>query len=114
MFLEGKATFTEKLNGLSDMPRDLFKKEKTGQINIPLRGYFNLDPSKWYTHPELEKIYESRQTYPASYDARTKGNLLFLGPINFLVVKKNTFMFVTAFFIKKIWARLCQTGFGHV
>jgi len=28
---------------------------------------------EWYTHPELEKFYEDRQTPPASYDATTIG-----------------------------------------
>ena len=51
----------------------MFEKEKEGQINPPVMGYFNLDPSEWYTHPDLEEVYESRQTYPASFDARTKG-----------------------------------------
>ena len=74
LFLEGKSSFTEKLNELSDMPRDLFKKEKEGQINLRPTGYFNLDPSEWYTHPDLKEVYESRQTLPASFDARSKGN----------------------------------------
>jgi hypothetical protein len=29
--------------------------------------------SEWYTSPELEQLYASRQTPPASYDATAKG-----------------------------------------
>ena len=76
MFLEGKASFTEKLNALSDVPTDLFEKEKEGLIHPHIKGYFNLDASEWYTHPDLKKVYESRQECPTSYDARSKGNHL--------------------------------------
>ena len=89
--MEGKASFTEKLNALSDVPTDLFEKEKEGLIHPHIKGYFNLDASEWYTHPDLERLYESRQAPPASFDATTKGRstriittkilLLFLNPI---------------------------------
>jgi hypothetical protein len=31
------------------------------------------DESEWYTSPELEELYNSRQTPPASYDATAIG-----------------------------------------
>lgn len=92
MFNEGKATFFEKLNKLSDIPRDVFEKEKEGDFNLNGRAYgdIDIDPSEWYTHPDLERLYESRQAPPASFDATTKGRstriittkilLLFLNP----------------------------------
>ena len=75
LFLSGKASFYEKLNKLSDLPQDVFEKEKLGDINLKPRalGDIDIDESLWFTHPDLERLYESRQTVPASFDATTKG-----------------------------------------
>jgi hypothetical protein len=78
LFNAGKADFYEKLNENSDLPKDVFEKEKEGAINpkdSQGRGLGAVLPeeSEWYTHPELEALYQSRQTAPATYDATTKG-----------------------------------------
>ena len=76
-FKEGKASFYEQLNPNSDIPRDVFKKEKEGYIDASAkgRGYLESDESEWYTHPDLERLYNTidRDTIPASYDATSKG-----------------------------------------
>jgi len=76
LFLAGKASFYEKLNELSDMPKDLFEKDKEGDLNLQTRAYgdIDIDESEWYTHPDLERLYQSRQAVPASYDATASGN----------------------------------------
>jgi len=70
-------TFFEKLNSNSDIPKDIFEKEKEGYIDASAkgRGYLESDESEWYTHPELEKLYRTidRQSIPSSYDATTLG-----------------------------------------
>jgi hypothetical protein len=75
LFLAGKASFYEKLNELSDMPKDLFEKDKEGDLNLQTRAFgdINIDESEWYTHPDLERLYQSRQAVPASYDATASG-----------------------------------------
>jgi hypothetical protein len=75
LFKEGKATFYEKLNEHSDVPKDLFEKEFEGAIDpVNGRGLGAILPDKeeWFTHPDLEDLY-SRQTPPSSYDATAKG-----------------------------------------
>ena len=64
------------------MPKEQFEKEMEGAI-LPDdkkggRGLGAILPpvDEWYTHPELEKFYEERQTPPASYDATTVGMIL--------------------------------------
>lgn len=79
MFKEGKASFYEELNADSDIPRDLFEKEKTGYVASQGkgRGLVLRDESQWFTHPDLERLYQSadvRQTIPTSYDATAKGS----------------------------------------
>ena len=75
MFLAGEASFYEKLNKLSDIPTDVFEKQMEGDLNLKPRSFgdIDIDESEWYTHPDLERLYESRQTVPASFDATTKG-----------------------------------------
>lgn len=78
LFKEGKASFYEKLNDFSDIPKEQFEKEMEGAIlpdDKKGRGLGAILPpeDEWYTHPELEKFYEDRQTPPASYDATTMG-----------------------------------------
>jgi hypothetical protein len=92
-FEEGKATFFEKLNENSDLPKDVFEKEKTGLINEASGrglGFVDVKESDRYTHPELEKLYQSvdRLTIPSSFDATQKGikfyfNTLKRPPFNF-------------------------------
>ena len=77
-FEEGKATFFEKLNENSDLPKDIFEKEKTGLINEASGrglGFVDINESDRYTHPELEKLYQTidRQNIPSSFDATQKG-----------------------------------------
>ena len=77
-FKNGKSTFYEKLNEDSDLPKNIFEKEKEG-AKIPKTPHGRslgaiLPPeSEWYTSPELERLYSSRQTPPNSYDATAKG-----------------------------------------
>ncbi len=78
MFNAGKADFYEKLNENSDLLKEVFEKEKEGAKNLrDLQGRglgaTLPDKSEWYTHPDLEALYQSRLTAPASYDATTKG-----------------------------------------
>jgi len=77
LFKEGKATFYEELNPNSDLPKDVFEKEKEGYIDATSkgRGYIIADESDFSTHPELEKLYRlaDRQSIPTSYDATAKG-----------------------------------------
>jgi hypothetical protein len=39
-------------------------------------GAFLPDESEWYTSPELEELYNSRQTPPASFDATARGQFI--------------------------------------
>ena len=77
LFKAGKSSFFEELNANSDVPRDLFEKEKTGYVpNQKMgRGLVLRDESEWFTHPDLEELYQSldRQALPASFDARAIG-----------------------------------------
>ena len=78
LFKSGKASFFEKLNNNSDVPRDLFEKEKTGYLPNQKMGHGLVlrDESEWFTHQELERLYQSvdRQTLPVGYDdARSLG-----------------------------------------
>ena len=80
-FKEGKSGFYEKLNSFSDLSEEQFEKEKLG-AKIPKTSQGRslgaiLPPvSDWYTSPELEALYASRQTPPESFDATTIGKLL--------------------------------------
>jgi hypothetical protein len=78
LFKEGKASFYEELNPNSDLPKDVFEKEKEGYIDAASkgRGYIIADESDFSTHPELEKLYRlaDRQSIPASYDATANGD----------------------------------------
>ncbi len=40
-------------------------------------GAFLPDESEWYTSPELEELYNSRQTPPDSFDATAIGQLFY-------------------------------------
>jgi len=75
LFNEGKATFYEELNENSDLPKDVFEKEKEGDINLSPRffGDLDIDKSKWFTHPQLERLYGlvNRQSLPDNYDSRS-------------------------------------------
>ena len=75
-FKEGKSSYYEKLNVHSDVPKDMFEKQFEG-AKLPNngRGMGAVLPSEdeWYTHPDLEALYNSRQTPPASYDATALG-----------------------------------------
>jgi hypothetical protein len=80
LFQAGKAPYYEKLNANSDIPKDVFEKEKEGDVDpkdrfVRAYGDFTPDESEWYTHPELEELYASmdRQSIPASYDSTTLG-----------------------------------------
>jgi len=76
-FQDGKSPFYEKLNALSDMTPEEFAKEKLGG-KIPQtaqgRGLGAILPpeSEWYTSPELEEVYASRQA-PSSWDSTDRG-----------------------------------------
>ena len=75
-FKEGKSSYYEKLNVHSDVPKDMFEKQFEGaKLPDNGRGMGAILPSEdeWYTHPELEALYNSRQTPPASYDATALG-----------------------------------------
>ncbi len=80
LFQEGKSTFYEKLNKNSDMTKARFEKEKEG-AKFPSTpegrglGAILPDESEWYTSPELEALYASRQTVPASWDASANGKV---------------------------------------
>ena len=77
MFKQGKATFFEELNPNSDIPKDVFEKEKEGYIDASAkgRGFIEKDESEWFTHPVLEKLYRlvDRQSIPATYDSTAQG-----------------------------------------
>jgi hypothetical protein len=76
LFKEGKSSYFEKLNVDSDMPKDLFEKEKEGELLPQMRfglGAILPPEEEWYTHPHLEEFYRDRQTPPASYDATALG-----------------------------------------
>ncbi len=81
LFKEGKSTFYEQLNEFSDLSKSQFEKEKEG-AKIPQtregRGLGAILPpeSEWYTSPELEELYSSRQTPPSSFDATTLGKTI--------------------------------------
>jgi len=76
-FKEGKSTFFEKLNALSDLPKDEFEKEKLGVIpqTSQGRGLGLIAPpeSDRTTSPELLEFYKkmNRASVPSSYDARS-------------------------------------------
>ena len=77
-FKNGESTFYEKLNEDSDLPSDIFKREKEGArlpITIEGRGLGAILPpeSEWYTSPEILELYESRQSVPNIFDATAKG-----------------------------------------
>ena len=84
-FKDGKSAFYEKLNSFSDLSKDQFEKEKQG-AKIPKtsqgRGLGAIRPpeSEWYTSPELEDLYASRQTPPRSFDATKMGKISNLSP----------------------------------
>ncbi len=66
------------MNENSDLPKDVFEKEKTGLINEASGrglGFVDINKSDRYTHPELEKLYQTidRQNIPSSFDATQKG-----------------------------------------
>ena len=77
-FKEGKSGFYEKLNPFSDLSEKQFEQEKLG-AKIPKTsqgrslGAILPPESEWYTSPELEALYASRQTPPQSFDATSKG-----------------------------------------
>ena len=77
-FKEGKSGFYEKLNPFSDLSNSQFEKEKLG-AKIPKTnqgrslGAILPPESEWYTSPELEALYASRQTPPKSFDATAIG-----------------------------------------
>jgi C1A family cysteine protease len=77
-FKNGESFFYEQLNEFSDLTRDAFAREKTGAA-IPRTnegrglGAILPPPSEWYTSPELEELYASRQNPPNSYDATSRG-----------------------------------------
>ena len=76
--MAGKATFFEKLNENSDLPKDVFENEKEGELFTPFGralGELQQDESERFTHPDLEELYQSldRQALPASFDARAIG-----------------------------------------
>lgn len=77
LFKQGKATFYEELNPNSDIPKDVFEKEKEGYIDVSAkgRGFIEQDESEWFTHPVLEKLYRlvNRQSIPDSYDSTGLG-----------------------------------------
>ncbi len=80
LFEEGKSTFYEKLNQNSDMTKARFEKEKEGAIFPATEegrglGAILPDESEWYTSPELEELYASRQNIPDSWDASAIGTL---------------------------------------
>ena len=64
LFKSSKASFFEKLNNNSDVPR-----EKTGYLPKQKMGHGLVlrDESEWFTHQELYQSVD-RQTLPASYD----------------------------------------------
>ena len=73
LFKSGKASFFENLNNNSDVPR-----EKTGYLPNQKMGHGLVlrDESEWFTHQELERLYQSvdRQTLPVGHDdARSLG-----------------------------------------
>ena len=75
-FKEGKSSYYEKLNVHSDVPKEMFEKQFEGaKLPDNGRGMGAILPSEdeWYTHPDLEALYNSRQTPPASYDATALG-----------------------------------------
>ena len=73
-YKNGESGFFEKLNAFSDLSKAQFENEKEGAV-IPKtsqgRGLGAILPpeSEWYTSPELEELYASRQNPPKSYDA---------------------------------------------
>ena len=77
-FRNGESTFYEELNKHSDLTKEQFEKEKEG-AKFPVtregRGLGAILPpeSEWYTSPELEELYKSRQNVPNSFDATAKG-----------------------------------------
>ena len=77
-FQKGESPFYEKLNEDSDLPSDIFKREKEG-ARFPTtnesRGLGAILPpeSEWYTSNELLELYESRQSVPNTFDATAKG-----------------------------------------
>lgn len=72
---KNKASYYEKLNANSDVPKDEFKKQFEGAVLPNGRGLGAklLSEDQWYTHPDLIELYNSRQTPPASFDATAKG-----------------------------------------
>ena len=91
LFLEGKATFFEELNENSDLPKDVFEEEKEGDLFTPdgrALGEVDLDESEWYTHPELERLYQTvnRAEIPKSHDGRSLGKEPFeIGCLDILI-----------------------------
>lgn len=81
LFNEGKSSFYEKLNQESDVPTDVFEKQREGAFVTPKgRGLGAVLPAEeeWFTHSELEELYSKidRQSLPAFYDARSLGKIL--------------------------------------
>jgi hypothetical protein len=70
------------------MPKEQFEKEMEGEIlpngKTGRQGLGAILPpeDEWYTHPELERLYQERQAPPASYDATTIGTRFVINTVN--------------------------------
>ena len=73
LLLAKNASFYKKPNKLSDDPVCISSKKKGGPEARSF-GYIDSDESKWFTHPELKRLYASRQAVPDSFDAKANGN----------------------------------------
>jgi hypothetical protein len=77
-FRNGESTFYETLNKNSDLTKEQFENEKEGAkfpVTSEGRGLGAILPpeSEWYTSPDLEELYDSRQNVPNSFDATARG-----------------------------------------
>ena len=76
-YLNGKADWFEEINEFSDLPKDEFEKQKTGDVETFTRGFGLLEPEIKPVDEISERYIESllarRASVPASYSAVSAG-----------------------------------------
>ena len=79
MYDAGLATFSEKLNELSDMTKEQIEAQKEGAVQAKQGrglGAVLRDRSEWYTHPVLEELYQRQVKAPAYYNGTAIGKFV--------------------------------------
>merc|ERR1719264_45652 len=74
-YLNGKADWFEEINEFSNLPKDEFEKEKTGDVETYARGLLEpeIKPVDEISERYIESLLASRASVPASYSAVSAG-----------------------------------------